>query len=227
MSAAGEITLGLVLGYVIASLTESSLHRAIKHGRRRARTLWRRYPRVFQPFLRAYYSHHIVHHALTFRQDFVTQFRDPADKERLDRQLSGPLGDLIRREQYGLTLRGSGILAFNVPILPFLPLIGFSLGPWVLLGALPGLFAYSAITIFLHPYLHRRHDDAIREAPVVLRWLLRTRFVKAAARNHYLHHRYIRCNYNLLLGGDFLLGQHRAASAQDLADMRTLGLAVD
>lgn len=222
-----QIVAGLVLGYAVATLTESSLHRLIKHARSGGRAVWNRYPRLFQPFRRAYYSHHVVHHALTFRQDFVTQFRDEAEREELDRQLTGELGDLIRRERYGLTLRGYGILAFNIPILPFVPLIGFALGPWVLLGALPGLCAYSSITIFLHPYLHRRHGEALREAPPLLRWLLKTRFVKAAARNHYLHHRYVRCNYNLLLGGDYLLGQHRAATERDLQEMRKLGIPVE
>lgn len=227
MTAALQVLIGLMLGYVIASLTESSLHRLIKHAGPRGRSTWRGHPDIFRPFIRAHHSHHVVHHALTFRQDFVTQFRDDAEKELLDQQLTGSFGDLIRRERYGLTLRGSGILAFNVPILPFVPLIGFTLGPWVLLGALPGLFAYSAITIFLHPYLHRRHDQALMEAPPILRWLLKTRFVKSAARNHYLHHRYLHCNYNLLLGGDYLLGQHRAATAEDLIDMRRLGVPVD
>jgi hypothetical protein len=227
MSITMQITIGLVLGYVIASLTESGLHRLIKHADSEARRSWRKHPRLFQPFIRAYYSHHIVHHALTFRKDFVTQFRSTDEKATLDRQLTGPLGDLIRRECYGLTLRGTGIIAFNVPILPFVPLIGFTLGPWFLLGALPGLFAYSAITIFIHPYLHRRYTEALNEAPPVLRWLLRTRFIKAAARNHYLHHRYLRCNYNLLLGGDYVLGQHRGATGQDLEEMRRIGVPVD
>ena len=227
MGIAGQIAAGLVLGYLVATLTESSLHRLIKHARSRGRAVWKRYPRVFQPFIRAYYSHHVVHHALTFRQDFVTQFRDRAEQEQLDEQLTGEFGALIRREQYGLTLRGSGIVAFNLPIVPFVPLIGFALGPWVLLGALPGLCAYSAITIFLHPYLHRRHSEAVREAPGAIRWLLHTRYIRAAARNHYLHHKYIRCNYNLLLGGDYLLSQHRAATADDLEEMRRLGVPVD
>jgi len=227
MSIIAQIIAGLGIGYLVATLTESSLHRLIKHARTGGRAVWKRYPRLFHPFLRAFYSHHVVHHVLTFRQDFITQFRNKAEKEELDKQLIGAFGELIRREQYGLTLRGYGILAFNAPILPFVPLIGFALGPWALLGALPGLCAYSSITIFLHPYLHRRHVDAIREAPPLIRLLLKTSFVKAAARNHYLHHRYLRCNYNLLLGGDYLLGQHKAATKQDILDMRRLGVPVD
>ena len=227
MHIAAQIIAGLGIGYAVASFTESTLHRLIKHARSGGRAVWNRHPRVFLPFVRAFYSHHVVHHALTFRQDYVTQFRDEAEKQELDRQLTGEFGELIRREQYGLTLRGSGILAFNAPIIPFVPLIGLTLGPWVLLGALPGLFAYSGITIFLHPYLHRRYSDSIRDAPPILRWLLRTKFIRAAARNHYLHHRYIRCNYNLLLGADYVLGQHRAATLQDIEDMRRLGLPVE
>lgn len=221
-----QIAFGLVLGYLAGSLTESSLHRLIKHAGRRGRSFWARFPRLCEPFRRAYYSHHIVHHALTFRQDFVTQFRNEDERRALDQRLTGTFGELIRREQYGLTLRGWGIVAFNLPLLPILLLIPAVLGPWVFLGSLPGLAAYSSITIFLHPYLHQRHDDAIGAAPRVIAWLLRTRYVKAAARNHYLHHRYLNCNYNLLLGGDYLLRQHRSPSDDDLAEMKKLGVPV-
>jgi hypothetical protein len=157
----------------------------------------------------------------------VTQFCSEHERERLDARLQGPQGSLICREQYGLTLRGVGIAWFNLPILPCIPLISLVCGPWVLLGALPGLAAYSCITIFVHPYLHRPLDEASTDAPPLLRWVLKTGYVKFLRRYHYLHHHYPDCNFNLLLGGDFLLGRYRAPTAQDWDQMCRLGLAVE
>ena len=66
-----------------------------------------------------------------------------------------------------------------------------------------------------------------REAPWPIRWLFTMRYMKAVICDHYLHHRYLDCNYNLVLGGDYLLGRHRTATEADLQHMRRLGLAVD
>lgn len=223
-----HIMAGLALGYIVASLLESSLHRAIHHAGPRTRRLWAQYPLISRPFSRAYFSHAIIHHRWTFRRDFLTQFPSKEERERLDRKLcDGDPGSLIRREQYGLTLRGVGILWFNLPIFPVVPLIGFVCGPWVLLGALPGLAAYSGITILVHPYLHRPHEEAVREGPPLVRWVLQTSYVKLLRRYHYLHHRHPDCNFNLLLGGDFLLGRYRVPTTQDWDEMRRLGLVMD
>lgn len=223
-----HIIAGLLLGYVVASLLESSLHRAIHHAGPQTRRFWAQYPLIGRPFSRAYFSHGIIHHRCTFRRDFLTQFSSKEEREELDRKLrDSDQGSLIRREQYGLTLRGVGVLWFNLPILPVVPLIGFVCGPWVLLGALPGLAAYSGITIFLHPYLHRPHDEVVKGCPPLLRWMLQTNYVKFLRRYHYLHHRYPDCNFNLLLGGDFLLGRDRHPTAQDWDEMRRLGLVFD
>ncbi|MDH4303863.1 MAG: hypothetical protein OEV53_07365 [Nitrospira sp.] len=97
---------GLMLGYVMTTLLESSLHRVIYHAGPQTRRFLARYPRISGPFRRAYFFHEIVHHRWTFRKNFVTQFSSRQEQERLDQRLRGAQASLIRREQYGVTLRG-------------------------------------------------------------------------------------------------------------------------
>ena len=54
------------------------------------------------------------------------------------------------------------------------------------------------------PYLHMPHQRALRQAPAVTAWLLERRYFRAMARSHFMHHRYMANNFNLLLGGDVL-----------------------
>lgn len=123
-----QIVVRLMLGYAIVSLLESLIHRVIYHAGPRTRRLWAHYPRISGPFRHAYFSHGIVHHRWTFRRDFMTQFTSEHERERLDQSRQGPQGVLIRREHYGMTLRGVGIVWFNLPMVPVLLLIGLVCG---------------------------------------------------------------------------------------------------
>jgi sterol desaturase/sphingolipid hydroxylase (fatty acid hydroxylase superfamily) len=218
---------GLMLGYGMTTLLESTLHRVIYHAGPRTRRFWARYPRISGPFRRAYFSHGIVHHRWTFRKNFVTQFASRQEQEQLDQRFRSAQALLIRREHYGVTLGGVGIAWFNLPILPGLLLIGLVLGPWGFVGALPAVVAYSCLATFVHPFLHRPHQEAMVGASPVLRWVLKTGYVQFLRRHHYLHHRYTDCNFNLLLGGDVVLGRYRPPTVQDWDEMRRLGLVGD
>ncbi len=218
---------GIILGYLIVSVAESFLHNNIQHGRSWVRKFWQKHARLMGPFSDAYFSHHIIHHCRTFRKNHVTQFRTQEEKDRLDAELTGPKGAHIQRERYGVSLVKVGIIKFLLPVIGFLPLIYWLFGGWVLGGALIPFTLYPMSSKYLHPYLHMRYDDALRTAPPVLRWFLRTRYCRFIYRHHYLHHRYIRCNYNLLFGGDLLLGVYRRAAPEDLEDIRAIGLPVE
>ena len=222
-----QMLTGLMLGYVTTTLLESTLHRVIYHAGPRIRRLWARYPRLSGPFRRAYFSHGIVHHRWTFRKDFVTQFSSQQEKERLDVKLGSHQASLIRQEHYGMSLRGVWIAWFNLPILPCILLIGLVCGPWGLVGALPALVAYSCLAMFVHPYLHRPAEGDMTGVSPALRWILKTEYVRFLRRHHFLHHRYTDCNFNLLLGGDVVLGRSRPPTVQDWDEMRRLGLVVD
>jgi hypothetical protein len=216
---------GLVLGYLQATLAESFFHRHIQHASSSVRKLWLRYPRLFGPFLRAYYSHHVIHHARTFRQDFITQFRDSAEQQRVDSSIPAQLLERIRRERYGLTMKGWRVLYFLLPVLPLVPLTYLLFGGWVTLGTLfPLLVVYPLFSGWIHPMLHVMHEVALHQTNWLGRLLLRSRFMRKTLRDHWMHHTYVNCNYNLLIGGDYLLGVHRDPTTRDLQEMQRVGI---
>ncbi len=224
-----HLAVGLLGGYVVASLIESYMHQHVSDAPLKSLKRWQRHPRLFGYLIRTRYSHHVVHHCRTFKQDHVTQFRSDEERAALDADLTtrGRHGQIVLRSNYAVRLHGSGALVFVAPLLPVVPLTALALGPWATVGAclslaLPPLFSH-----FVHPYLHMPHQRAIREAPLAVAWLLRRRYFRAMARNHFMHHRYVASNFNLVLGGDLLRGRHRKPSERDIAEMHRLGLRVD
>jgi hypothetical protein len=220
---------GLILGYVVASWIESFMHQHVSDAPLKTVKRWERFPILCNYLIRTRYSHHVIHHRRTFKQDYVTQFRDEAERLALDAELAerGAHGKIIQRSQYAVRLHGSGALVFVAPLLPAIPLTAWLLGPWAVLGvcmtlALPPLFSH-----FIHPYLHLPHQLAVSEAPPVTAWLLKRWYFRAMARNHYMHHRYVAYNFNLVLGGDVLRGCWRKPGEKDLREMQRLGLCID
>ncbi|WP_437640746.1 hypothetical protein [Sorangium sp. So ce854] len=222
---AEQILAGLALGYLTVSMGESFLHRSALHASLQVRRASKRLGLAGRPLLRAYTSHTVVHHGKTYRDSHVRQFQSREEQERLDRWIAETQGDRrIIRERYGVSLAGLGILAFVAPVLPFFALYALFLPAPVSLGALLPLVVYPLSSRVLHPYLHMPRDEAMARASRPMRWLLGTRYVRFISRHHYLHHRYMHCNYNLLWLGDLLLGRHRRPSDDDLAEMRGQGM---
>ena len=85
-----------------------------------------------------------------------------------------------------------------------------------LVGFLLPVTAYPLLSKVIHPYLHMRHDEAVRRASAPLRWLLASGYMRYVWRHHWLHHRYPRSNFNLLIGGDWIRGVQRSPSDDDL-----------
>ncbi len=224
-----HLTCGFAVGYLIASLVESAMHQHVSDAPNKTVKRWERFPQLFRYLIRTRYSHHVVHHRRTFKQDHVTQFRSDTEREALDLELAdrGHHGHIIQRSLYAVRLHGSGTLVFIAPLLPAIPLTAWALGVWGTVGsclalALPPLFSH-----FIHVYLHMPHERALREAPPVTAWLLKQRYFRAMARNHYMHHRYVASNFNLVLGGDHLRRRYRAPAENDLCEMQRLGLRID
>lgn len=130
-------------------------------------------------------------------------------------------------EDYGATLHFRSVVLF---VLPIMPVVGPALWllPWsASLGMLPVLAAYPLLSKVVHRYLHRPYAEALAIAPPLLRPMLRSSYARFLWRHHWLHHRHPRCNFNLLLGGDWLRGVHRRPTDEDLTAMRSTGLPVD
>jgi hypothetical protein len=224
-----NLIVGFCVGYVMASLIESYMHEYVSDAPRRRVELWRRYPRLLKYLIRTNYSHHVIHHCRTFKQDHVTQFRSDAEREALDALLrqEGMHGEIIMRSRYAVKLHGSGSMVFVAPLLPVIPLT-IALGGWSLtLGACLALTLPPLFSNFVHPYLHMRYSDALAQAPWWLKPLVRSAYFRRVARHHFLHHRYVMCNFNLVLGGDRWRGMHRPASPKDIDVMRGLGLPLE
>ena len=223
---AAQLSMGFVAGYIIASLIESFMHQHVSDAPRKSVRAWERHPWLMNYFIRTRYSHHVIHHIKTFRQDFVTQFRSDAEREEVDAELRTRHhhGEIILRSNYAVKLHGSGSLVFVAPLLPAVPVVLWLGGFWVMLGCALALLLPPLLSNYAHPYLHMPHARAIAEAPPVLSLLLRTWYFRAMARNHYMHHRYVASNFNLLLGGDLLRFKYRRPSAKDLDEMARLGL---
>ncbi len=226
-----NVIAGLVLGYVIGSVIESWLHEHVSDAPARYLVVWRRYPRVLQSvFLNARFGHHVIHHHQTYRKNHITQFESLEERARLaDIVLRrGRYGRTIVAGDFGNHLRAEGALLYALPLVSagvlfslFLPLTVAL--PAFLTLVLPPLFSYA-----IHPVLHVPFAEAQRSAPPLMACLLRTRYMRALYRNHFLHHHYGgTSNYNLVLGGDVLRRRVRAADAGALQAMKDTGMPLD
>jgi len=223
-----EIVAGLVLGYVVGSCIESALHEYVPDAGPRLLAVWRRHPRLCRRLLEAHFSHHVIHHQ-TFR-DHVTQFASPQHRARLEALLRqrGRHGRTILRNRFSDRLHDESVPAFCLPwvvaglAIALLAPTAMALAATVTL-TLPGLFSH-----YIHPYMHRPFADGQREAPRWLAAFLRSRYMRMAYRNHFLHHRFGGTgNFNLVLGGDWLRGRLRRAGDDDRRAMHAAGLPVD
>lgn len=226
MIIAAQIVLGLFCGYFVISICESFFHRTIQHASPSLRLLYEKRGWIGEYLTYAWYAHHVVHHSLTFRKNHITQFRSEEERARLDSHLKARHSGYIIECSYGLILGGrvkyyAQYMAPTVPIFILLCCIG---GSWFTLGACLPLCLWPMLAQFVHPYLHMRYRDVIDRAPFVVRVLAKTAYFRYLARHHWLHHRYINCNYNLLLGGDCVLGVWRNANEEDLDEIRSIGL---
>ncbi|MDR3613684.1 MAG: hypothetical protein P4L53_08955 [Candidatus Obscuribacterales bacterium] len=221
-----QLIFGLCLGYSIATFSESFFHHHIGHASPRLRRFWARHPFIGKPFLNAYYEHHTIHHARTFRKDFVTQFTSPEEEEKLYQSMPKDRRDFIRKEEYGVTLKGFGIVMFVLPIVPSVPFIYLLFGLWVLLGALFPMFVlYPLMSKWIHRMLHKADENLLHECWRIEIWVMNTLYMRTVLVDHYLHHEYVLCNFNLLRGGDYLRGYHRNANEKELLALRLIGAA--
>jgi hypothetical protein len=224
-SSAGRLLLGCLIGYLAITLTESFMHRAVGHPSIGTLRFWKRHPTLCGPFYRAYYAHQVVHHSKTFQRRYTQQFDTAEQQSRLDEELSklGWYGRLVKEERYGLTLEGFGSIGlFLSPSLPFLGVIYGFLGLSGFLGAIFPYMVYVGFNKCIHPYLHLRSEIASVSTP--LRWLLSTNWLQYVACYHYLHHKYPKYNFNIVLGGDFLLHTFKQPAPTDIEEMNKLGL---
>lgn len=197
---------GFILGYLISTLIESFFHHRVSDAPQKTAKKWQRHPAMLAPLLRANYSHHIVHHRRTYKTSHVVQFSSLAERVALDLELAalGAHGKLIRNADYANRLGGSGALSFIVPFLPLTILAGLFANAMFTLGFVAASSLSPWLNHYVHPYLHMSYEEAIDRASPLMRCFIRSRYFSYVAKYHYLHHKYVACNFNLLIGGDWL-----------------------
>lgn len=227
MSVAAQVLAGLLIGYVVVSLCESFFHRTVGHASPRLRRLARGLGAIGSGVIEVWYGHHVVHHCRTFRRDHVTQFESAHAEQRLRCELIAKGRRRMVAESYGARVGGViGFLRHMGPTLPVFAAVCWLGGGWFTVGAVLPLLLMPLLSEFVHPYLHLSDERVLREAPAPIRWFAATPAFRFLARHHWLHHRYLDCNFNLMPGGDLLLGVHRRPSPADLAEMAAIGLAM-
>lgn len=212
-----QILAGLTIGYLTVSICESFFHRTIQHASPQFRKVCASMPIIGPQFLSAWLSHHVVHHCMTYRRDHVSQFVDPDEKLRLRHILvdKGHAG-FVKRD-YGAKIGGADdVLFYIAPTVPVYLSVCYAGGLWFTLGAAFPFLLWPLFAQFVHPYLHMKHTEAMRRAPFLIRLLIQTPYYRYLFRHHWLHHKHMDCNFNLVLGGDFFLGRHRRPTSIDL-----------
>ncbi|MBI1860080.1 MAG: hypothetical protein HYR96_04075 [Deltaproteobacteria bacterium] len=220
-----EAALGFIIGYLYASQLESLFHDWVNDAPGSRVTKWKSFHWILAPMIRTHFSHHTIHHCRTYRENYVTQFRSLQERVTLNQELlQFQHGREIIAAMYGNRFSFWGWVAFCAPLVPG-PILAF--GFWGAPAALGMLLAVSLPPImsnFVHEYLHMPTERALAEAPWPISWFARTPYFRFIARHHFLHHRYLRFNFNLVVGADLWRGKFRRPSNRDCAEMERLGL---
>ncbi len=225
MFEAGQIVTGAVVGYLVVSICESYFHRAMGHTSPSFRKRCRKSGTLGGFVLRAWYSHCVVHHFMTYRENHVAQFSSAEEEARLRRKLEAGGKGHIPAQDYGLRVGGPGeFLRYLAPTLPVMVLVFWLGGGWFSLGAVVPLMVMPLVSEFVHPLLHLTNEQARKAAPPLLKPLVATRYFRHVACHHWLHHRHLDVNFNLMLSGDYILGCHRAPTRAELAELAAMGL---
>ena len=221
---------GLAVGYFIGSFIESILHEYVSDAPAPWVRAWRRHPRLFRVPLNTYFSHHVIHHHQTFRRNHITQFDSPDQRARVDHVLlaRGRHGRIIMGGDYANRIHAEGGFVFALPALLSASILSLFLPAAMAIGSGLALMLPPALSYWVHPYLHRSFADGQKNAPAFIAFLLRTKYMKAVYRNHFMHHRYDgTSNYNLVLGADILRKRVRVPSSDDIRAMAEIGMPLD
>lgn len=221
--------IGILLGWIGGSLIESIFHQHLGHSNKKLRDIFERIYGLGTWFKKAYESHNIVHHTMTYKKDHVTQFNDqqnPVEKVDADIVAKGINLKHIHSQEYGITLNFIGFLKFSLPfVLTWLPFAWYFWSKAIIVcitSLLTSLIA-PAFSTWLHPYLHLKYKDAILLAPWPMNYLMSSQYGKFLWVYHWLHHKNRAINFNLMLFGDLVRGCYRIPTNQDMIDASKVG----
>jgi hypothetical protein len=229
MTAVLQFLTGFTLGYLYSTFAEAFIHEFISDAPRARVEMWKkRVPLLFAPMIRTNFSHHTIHHCSTYHDDHVTQFRSVEEKAALDAKLSQfPHGREVMGALYGNKFSFWGWVASCSPFIPVVGLAYWGFGAAFAAGAFVTLSFPPFMNNYMHKYTHMSYERATREAPLALRWFVKSPYMRAVTRHHFLHHRYSNRNFNMVLGSDWLRGKVRKPAPRDVDEMLRLGIRID
>ncbi|MCY2968938.1 MAG: hypothetical protein NT069_35820 [Planctomycetota bacterium] len=219
-----QILMGIVGGYVVATVAESLQHRLFGHTPYCLRKAWRYFPKHLEWFRLVWWSHTLVHHFAAAGNRFTSPITPSPEA-------LGPMTqqqrNIVTGNHFGLTTKWSDVIWFMWLPLTTVPLFWATLGEQAAIAAIVPMLFPPLFSKFVHRHIHSPYDVAIRESGLPTRWLLRTRYGRAMIRHHWMHHRYAGSNFNLLLGGDWILGVGRRPTNNDIREMSEQGITLD
>jgi hypothetical protein len=231
----GDVISGTILGYMGATMAEHLIHKYGGHASNRIKAVTEKMGWIGAWFKKVSFRHGVVHHGLTYRKDYATQFRDEQEMSDLNDKLEERFGftktelDQLAESKYGASLSTRGVLQglmSTAPVyLAMSHLMGF--GPMATAAMIAPTAAYLALSKCIHPYMHMTRTEVNTSAPRFVRWVLTSRYGEWMSRHHYIHHKGGGGNYNLLhigIGGDSLTGELRNPTLQQVLEMRRLDL---
>jgi hypothetical protein len=128
--------------------------------------------------------------------------------------------------QFGLIIMLASAPWFLWLPMTTLPLVWSFCGPLGAAAAFCPMILPPLLSRTVHKHIHRPYGQG-KDGGAVVEWLLASRYGRMMIRHHWLHHRYNDVNFNLLLGGDWILGVGRLPSNEDLSRMEADGIPLD
>jgi hypothetical protein len=191
------------IAYLVATLWEHYQHKHILHAdgakvkRWKNSSFW-----VHQVLYRGgYYAHHVVHHQKTFQKEYTRQFDSVEQREKLDAFLIKKFGKTDSEQNYGLTINTVYEYAmFVLPAFFLLPILAFSLEFYQLVIFAVPLVLPLLLSKYIHPVLHENRENR--------HWIYNNFYTRKIYETHYIHHQDDSKNFNLLLGGDWIMGTY-------------------
>lgn len=226
----GKYIAAAMAGLAITSFAEYAFHRYGAHASQGLRNL----PVIGRLFKEIQFNHSIVHHGVTYKK-YTEQFNSPSHKSDVDNFIEQKIEqhgfgekykpNLVEKSEYGLILSKKDYLSLVVPISSLTALTGYFLGfdPVMLTLVTVPTFFYPAGVNFVHRYMHLPRQKILEKTSnrAILRKLLDSRYGTLMAQIHYIHHKKVGTNFNLLYPfADIILGTMRLPNLKDLAEMR-------
>jgi len=190
-----------ITSYFTATLWEHYLHKEILHARPKKAKKWSKYYRLLY---KGVYSHHVVHHKKTFQTNYHRQFDSQKQQQELDIHLIEKFGQTNNRRKYGLTI--NTLWEYSMFMLPW-----FFMAPLVYLYFELYQFFIFTFTLmlplllskYIHPFLHTDLENKS--------WIYNNFYTRKIYKTHKNHHQDDTKNFNLLLGGDWIMGSYQAS----------------